>query len=166
MGLRKAYIEFIMEHAGPVRCKTMLELGNQKARGEIATVYDTGKEFWSAAGVIHTSIDLNGKDGAIPLDLGKPIDKFNNQFDIVTDIGTSCYIRNYMQCWQNMQSFAKCGGMIIHILPEVGSRWTALHFVDELEMSIFASNCNCFLKSNTTIETEYGILRAAALIKR
>ena len=81
------------------RKKWMLELGNQRIRNNVQKEYKikeiTGKQYFESLGVIHYSIDKNGKDGAIPLNLSKPItDNFwLNKFDIGTNFGTLEHIK-------------------------------------------------------------------------
>src|SRR3989338_5277340 len=80
MGLQLEYINFINETcalAGFQRATglKMCELGNQQIRKSAAriTKAKTGKEYFSSLGYDHTSIDRNGLDGALPLDLCEPI---------------------------------------------------------------------------------------------
>lgn len=132
MGLRRAYVDYIdwcMEKhlSGDPSSIRMLELGNQIVRDDMATVCKTGYEYWTSRGYNHVSIDSNGKDGAIRLDLSRRLGMFTECFDIVTDISVSCFVYDDEVCYENIYSFAKTGGCIVHILPCAGSRWTAVH---------------------------------------
>lgn len=77
----------------PLVGDTMLEFGNKRnARG----VY---KAAFQAAGIEHTSVDLNGKDGALPRDLMKPLGL--GRFDMVTNFGTTEHVAQQEPAWRN-----------------------------------------------------------------
>ncbi len=63
----------------PIVGDTMLELGNKRNPDGVYKLY------FESIGIKHTSIDWNGQDGALNLDLRKPIDM--PPFDMVTNIG-------------------------------------------------------------------------------
>lgn len=67
-------------------------------------------------------IDLNGKDGALPLDLDKPIGDINllESFDIVIDGGTSEHVKKQYYCFQNILDLCKSSGLMFHFLPLQG----------------------------------------------
>jgi len=130
MGLRLEYINFINETialAGLQRTNrlTMCELGNQRLRENMAgiTKAKTGKEYFSSLGYNHTSIDLNGLDGALPLDLGKPIQDCGliGQFDVLTNSGTSEHVESQYECFKNLHFLVKQNGILIHLNPMTGS---------------------------------------------
>ena len=128
MGLRQAYIDFIDSAIETVTGKAMLELGNQLIHEPlVGSKHRTGKEYWLSRGVArHVSIDKNGLDGAQVYDLETPIRDYYSEFDIVTDISVSCYMKNCEQCFLNMHSFCEIGGMLIHIIPSIGSNWNCI----------------------------------------
>ncbi|MBC7332798.1 MAG: hypothetical protein H5T91_10320 [Synergistetes bacterium] len=66
------------------------ELGNQRTdEGKVA------KNIYLSRGVQHISIDINGRDGALPIDLDKPVPFiFLNQFDVITNYGTIEHVNN------------------------------------------------------------------------
>ncbi len=93
----------------------MLELGNKKnANG----VYKT---FFESVGIDHTSIDWNGEDGALKLDLRKPIDL--EPFDMVTNIGTTEHVSDQKAVWENIHNLTKIGGVIASLTPLEGDWW-------------------------------------------
>jgi hypothetical protein len=105
------------------------ELGNQLIGGHgqaerLRSFIPTAKIFFECLGFDHTSIDINGLDGALPLDLNKPIiDTYlTGQFDIVTNIGTSEHVSNQEMCFENMDRLCKDGGIIINVSP-FGPDW-------------------------------------------
>jgi hypothetical protein len=98
------------------------ELGDQRMKWH---PLQTGKRYLiEEKGVAeHISIDINAKNGAIPLDLTKPIDKWNNYFDMVTNFGTTEHVDNQFEVFRNIHNFTKVGGVMIHTVPIVGG-WT------------------------------------------
>ena len=94
---------------------SICELGNQRTKDELN--YKTGKEYLEAAGSKHLSIDLNGLDGAIALDLSKPVDKYHGHFDMVTNYGTTEHVGNQYEVFKNIHNFTKKGGAMVHASP-------------------------------------------------
>lgn len=104
---------------------SMLELGNQTFQDSSLIsqlkLPPTVKEYWENKGVMHTSIDLNGQDGAIPVDLSKPLpEKYQNAFDIVTNCGTSEHVDNQFECWKNIHKCLRVNGFLLSANPETG----------------------------------------------
>jgi hypothetical protein len=102
----------------------MLELGN-KVKGDM--VY---KDVFEKLGLRHVSVDMNGKDGALPLDLRKPIDL--GTFDMVTNIGTSEHVAQndyagQVECWRNIVNAMHVGSVLVSITPLEGARKWARH---------------------------------------
>jgi len=99
----------------------MLELGN-KVKGEV--VY---KEVFKKLGFDHTSIDMNAKNGAIPLDLRKPLNL--GTFDMVTNFGTTEHvspgnIAGQTACWKNICEAMHVGSVLVSATPAPGApRW-------------------------------------------
>lgn len=84
-------------------------------------------------GYSYTSIDLNGKGGAIPLDLSEEITniKLLNTFDIVTNFGTSEHVNNLYNCMKNMHNITKKGGLLFNVVPSPNN-WPehGFHYLD------------------------------------
>ena len=93
----------------------MLELGNKK------TGSDTYKTFFTAQGFEHVSIDWNGLDGALGLDLREPIDL--DRFDMVTNFGTTEHVSEQEPAWRNIHNLTKVGGVIVSMCPMEGDWW-------------------------------------------
>tara|TARA_R100000008_G_C3559529_1_gene155266 strand:+ start:274 stop:1098 length:825 start_codon:yes stop_codon:yes gene_type:complete len=113
MYIRKDAIEWIQNNKFDLEGFTKLDMGI------------ISKEYFTALGCKHTSIDLNMKDGAIPIDLRKSIkdnDIHNliNTADIILDSGTSEHISYQYMNWKNLYDITKVGGIFLHILPKVG----------------------------------------------
>jgi hypothetical protein len=97
------------------------ELGNQWTYFE-GKPFRPAKDMYLFLGVDHTSIDINGLDGSVKLDLDKPVpSKFVDRFDIVTNYGTSEHVDNQQQVFRNVDSMCKVGGAMIHVLPFIGN---------------------------------------------
>lgn len=92
------------------------ELGDQRMKW---THHGTGKKWVLAQGAKeHVSIDINGKRGAIPIDLSKKIDRWNGYFDMVTNYGTAEHVENGIyECFWNIHNFTKVGGVMVHAGP-------------------------------------------------
>ena len=95
------------------------ELGNQLMKWH---PLGTGKNYLISKGAIeHISIDMNGKNGALVIDLSKKIDKWNGYFDMVTNYGTAEHVENGIyECYENIHNFTKSGGMMVHAGPITG----------------------------------------------
>jgi hypothetical protein len=94
----------------------LCELGNQDQDGKPA------KFVYEATGVNHTSIDLNGRDGALPLDLGNPLPvDMNNKYDVITNYGTIEHVNNQYGCYLNVHNICKVGGIMIHGAPFINN---------------------------------------------
>lgn len=80
----------------------------------------SAKRVYEERGVQHTSFDLNGLDGALPIDLGQPMPIiYINQFDVVTNYGTIEHINNQFQAFKNIHDICRKGGIMIQLLPLV-----------------------------------------------
>eukprot|EP00929_Paragymnodinium_shiwhaense_P059108 TRINITY_DN29586_c0_g1_i1.p1 TRINITY_DN29586_c0_g1~~TRINITY_DN29586_c0_g1_i1.p1 ORF type:complete len:296 (-),score=34.64 TRINITY_DN29586_c0_g1_i1:735-1622(-) len=89
----------------------------------------TAKKVFSWLGANHTSFDLNGEDGAVPVDLSEPMQltsMWMNACDVVTNFGTSEHVgEGEPTAWpdaqhaafQNMHDFARPGALFLHALP-------------------------------------------------
>lgn len=114
----------------------MMELGNQTIRQPTKDKYKihTGKSkvYFLGLRCNHHSIDQNGKDGAIPLDLTQPIPipRFMNAFEIVTDFGCLEHVRGLgsenkesgqWQAWKNIHNMGRVDCVYMHTIPMLGS---------------------------------------------
>jgi SAM-dependent methyltransferase len=95
----------------------LCELGNQ-------WIYEHGKPVrpakvdYQAQGVQHTSIDINGRDGALKHNLERPVpSKLKGAFDVVTNYGTTEHINDQTAAFQNIDRLCRVGGVMIHVLP-------------------------------------------------
>jgi len=103
---------------------SVCELGSQdfvpgKYSGPLCKFYSV-RELYASFGISrYVCIDLNGEHDALKRDLNQ-IEDIGEDFDIVTNHGTSEHIFNQMNCFKFMHSLTKSGGLIIHIVPTQG----------------------------------------------
>lgn len=100
------------------------ELGNQFFRESVLGAEVPAKKVFEALGATHTSFDINGKNGAVALDLSRPLpgDQQRGAYDLVTNFGTSEHVADSQyQCWRNIHDLCAPGGLMLHAIPEVGS---------------------------------------------
>jgi hypothetical protein len=172
MGLPKNTIEFIEKHVAIYPGVTMCELGNQHMRGDIPGCHHkTGKEYWGSQGVFHLSIDLNGKDGAMVLNLAEPLaasmEKPLPEFDIVIDCGVLCFLDETDQkvVFENIHHLCTTGGYMIHILPPLYSKWSAKTYYEQSFFKRLAEVNDYAVLDNIFIEGQHDSLIAVALVK-
>jgi len=126
VGLNKIYLDYIEEciriGIGELCGKKMLELGNQRM-SDNNMPEKTGKEYFNNRGVIHTSVDLNGLDGALVIDLSKPLPVlWLKHFDIITNSGATEHVEPFKAqytCFMNIHNCLKVGGIAVHLLPDI-----------------------------------------------
>lgn len=107
------YCRYLLD---PIVGTTMLELGNKKS-GK-----DTYKTYFESLGIRHVSVDINGLDGALPLDLRQPLNL--GQFDMVTNFGcTEHVVNNQEAVWRNIHESVKLFGVLICMCPLPGDWW-------------------------------------------
>ena len=123
----------------PMEWCRMCELGNQWLRDPPMSA----KAYFTSLGVDHTSIDLNGKDGALPLDLGttEPFERYRERFDVVTNFGTLEHIEADTVCMDNIESMCRSGGLMVHVVPLVGN-WES-HGLRHYDMEFFRKEATC-----------------------
>jgi len=71
----------------------------------------------------YTCIDIDGIHDSLKFDFNYNIKEkygFDQQFDIVTNFGTTEHIFNQLSCFENIHNMCKLNGYIIHSLPIVG----------------------------------------------
>lgn len=127
MGLRTRYIQYINqcilhEFVNYQNIK-MLELGDQVIKGSAMAQGSTGKEYFTNLNIDHTSIDMNGRHGALKYDLSKEIirDDWIGHFNVITNSGTSEHVepfKSQYECFENIHKFCCLGGIMVHIIPD------------------------------------------------
>lgn len=136
MGIKVKYLDFFFKsiHLGgikpPYTGVTMCELGNQIMKYDdlslapyVENVLNsnlpkTGKQFFERLGFEHTSIDINGRDGALIFDLCKPLPKeLSEKFQVVTNFGTTEHVADQSAVFANIYGLLVKGGVVMHIVP-------------------------------------------------
>lgn len=150
MGYERPYLDFVLETIDAMYPRSqreslaMCELGNQHLRRSCDPLTGgaaTAKAYFETILRRHVSIDLNGEDGALPIDLNCPVidGSLLSSFDIVTNSGVSEHVDDHYQCMATLYQLAKPGGLIVHLVPEVGSwpghgkRWYRFGFFRALD---------------------------------
>lgn len=67
----------------------------------------------------YKAIDLHGTTEALMLDLNEPLN-LNEQFDLVTNIGTTEHVFNQYQAFKSIHELVRPGGKMLHSLPNQG----------------------------------------------
>lgn len=67
-----------------------------------------------------TSLDYTGENESLPLNLSTEL-PIQQQYDLVTNFGTSEHVSNQYICWKNIHSFCSEGGYVLCEIPEKGS---------------------------------------------
>tara|TARA_R110000803_G_scaffold27700_1_gene64586 strand:+ start:1368 stop:1994 length:627 start_codon:yes stop_codon:yes gene_type:complete len=112
-------------------CNSVLELGNQTFVRECIDKYPEKligfshttpvKKYVENKNIKHTSIDITGLDGSIPIDLNSSEIPLKEKFDLVTNFGTSEHIEpNQYEAFLHIHNLCKIGGLMIHEVPHVG----------------------------------------------
>lgn len=176
MGLRTPYINFIEESIegtlGDVKNLRMLELGDQVIRDRQIRE-TTGKAYFENRGFEHVSVDLNGNNGALVLDLREPeqfID-LTDSWDIVTNSGTTEHVEPFAtqyECFKIIHDCLKVGGIAVHLNPDTEDRDNNGRWKDHCRIyysatfyEVLATECGYELISNQNI----GGLRCATVRK-
>lgn len=121
MGINRETLNFLEEtiRENKIGSLRMVELGNQFMKGMHIETGRIAKDYFISKGFDHTSIDKNGKDGALPISLNKEI--FNTtlikSFDILTNFGTTEHVTNQYICWKNIHNLVKQNGLFVHLVP-------------------------------------------------
>jgi len=146
---------------GPVwKGLKMGELGNQKILSKGPNGKDvhqgTSKKRFTDKGVEHTSFDLNGKDGAIALDLCETLpEKWCGYFDMVTNYGTTEHVENQWQVFKNIHDMTRVGGAMVHSIPHVGYWKNHCPYHYSPEFPSILANANGYELSYTEIQIRH-----------
>lgn len=117
------YIKLCLDSLNkPYNQINMIELGNQVLSAQ-KVFRGIAKVYFSSLGINHLSLDLNAKDGSIPIDLSVPTTKYVDWSDITTNGGTLEHIPKKQEvAFENVHRMTKCGGFMIHSLP-LQNKW-------------------------------------------
>lgn len=102
----------VLALVSPLNFKTMYELGNKKSFGQ-----PPYSEFYNQKGILYTSIDINGLDGAVPLDLNTILDLPARE--MVTNIGVTEHVTDQKSVFTNIHNLSS--RRMVHWVPLIGS---------------------------------------------
>jgi SAM-dependent methyltransferase len=112
----------------------MLELGNKQ------TGDHSYKRYFESIGITHTSVDWNGRDGALPMDLREPLNL--GTFDMVTNLGTTEHVDRQRPVWENIHNAVKVGGVFVSMCPMPGDwHWHGEYYPTTEFYEQFAAMC-------------------------
>lgn len=136
----------------------ILEFGNQWFWGDDwikqSALPRVCKHYWQKLGYDHTSIDINGQDGALSFDLTKPLpEEFSNQYDIIINAGTAEHVDNQYECWKNFHKCLKVEGLLFSAFPAKDRQNTHCcnFFTDTEFFDIFAKKLSYTILMNEYI---------------
>jgi len=77
-----------------------------------------------------TSLDMNGENGSLQVDLAKDLPPMK-RYDLITNFGTTEHVSNQYQCWKNVHTLLEDGGLVISEIPEIGAwKGHCVYYVD------------------------------------
>jgi hypothetical protein len=105
--------------------KSVLELGNKKNQSGLY------RDWYVSNGAEYQCLDWNGEDGAIPVDMGKPLDDWIGPetdvlqwADIVTNFGfTEHVFTNQEQAWRNVLALASSPECHLSVVLPFPTHW-------------------------------------------
>ncbi len=107
-----------MQYAKPGQ--TIIELGDQLMDIGQETQFMRSDEYYNADGLKIQSIDIHGKNRALPIDLSKESDERFNA-DLLTNFGTIEHVSDLYNALLNCHNWTKKGGLMIHANPKTGT---------------------------------------------
>lgn len=121
MGITQFSLDKLTEHKLIEPGQKVLELGCQNTY--FKNRYNlVAKPYFEKLGQNIDSIDLCGCNDAEKIDLDLPLpERFINQYDVVTNFGTSEHCGDLYQVFKNIYSALKVGGLSINENPKTGS---------------------------------------------
>lgn len=131
MGLEKTFSDLIenttLNYYSKLEGLDMLELGNQLVQPNDGIPERIAKQYWTRRGFNHTSVDVNGKNGALQKDLTAISDftELTDSFDVVYNAGTSEHVEPYNKqydCFKIIDMCCRVGGLMFHDIPEITNR--------------------------------------------
>lgn len=151
MGYNKFNLAFIFDIIKNNKINYMLELGNQCINNkDIEYLKEKwGKEYFTNNGINHISIDWNGENDALKIDLTLELDdKFYNFFDLITNCGTTEHIELQYDVFKNLHNCAKIGCFFMNSVPldteqniEINGVPTNTHGLYEYHTKFFEQLC-------------------------
>lgn len=109
------------------KCNSLLELGDQTFTNECMEFFKLKdshrvvKNFCESLNKKHTSIDITGRNGSLPIDLNKEHLEISDKFDLVSNFGTTEHIEpDQYYPFKHIHDLCEVEGLMIHEVPVVG----------------------------------------------
>ena len=172
MGMRTTELNLVDEALGLAGlayadCQ-MLELGNQWVRSADCS---SKSYFLEQKGLQrHVSIDLNGSDGALPMDLRLPIPDSEHlgAYNLMTNFGTTEHVDGQWQCYRNIHDLVAVHGLMVHAVPRVGNwKGHCEHFYTvEFFAALAEANRYEILKNEVNVDRGAGKEMVTAILRK
>jgi hypothetical protein len=98
----------------------IIELGDQLMDIGQDTQFMRSDEYYRRNGLKIKSVDIHGKNRALPIDLSKESDE-RFEADLLTDFGTVEHVKGLYNALLNCHNWTKKGGTMIHANPKTGT---------------------------------------------
>lgn len=131
MGYTQFTVELLNELIIKFSPKSVLDLGAQNMYNQPALPAPYAKTWYETLGIKYLAIDINGENGASPIDLSKPCKTIEpSSFDMVVDAGTSEHVSDsegkhdisaIYNCWKTKHDLLKAGGIMLNENPKSGN---------------------------------------------
>jgi hypothetical protein len=100
--------------------QVIIELGDQLMDIGQETQFMRSDEYYKRNGFNIQSVDIHGKNRALPIDLSKPSKK-RFEADLLTDFGTCEHVSDLYNAMKNCHNWTKDFGLMIHANPKTGT---------------------------------------------
>ncbi len=137
--------EQVIDLIEPFNFKSMYELGNKKRKGIPFSI------FYKSKDIEYTSLDLNGMDGSIILDLSKPTDLPSR--DMVANIGTSEHVMDQESVFRNVHNLSHF--RMIHWTPQAKIHPRHGYWGYEKEFFIMLAKLNNYIIEKLYIDISF-----------
>jgi hypothetical protein len=119
MGVTYQTFEYFQKWFNKEKHHSICELGDQQFMCCFPYVeYTYTRTYFKGLKKDYDSIDLNGLDNSLMLDLNTEIE-IKRQYDIITDFGTLEHVSDYYMGFKNTHRLCKVGGLMIHVIPAI-----------------------------------------------
>ena len=83
----------------------------------------SARELLEHLGFVYACIDMDGRHGAIRIDLNKAHVGYGGiKVDVVTNLGTTEHVFDQARCFKLIHDLVRPNGLMIHVLPTQGPR--------------------------------------------
>ena len=179
MGINLEALRNINFHINAEGYKTdglrICEFGNQlfkrqapKQLKELGLPCTVVKRYFEALGAVNVSIDRNGKNGAVKMDLSQPV-SMTETFNVLINGGTIEHVNKWYYGFYNAHILTRPSGVMFHLYPAVRRSGRIKHGIHNFEPEFFrvlADLNNYRLLQNVQIRESEGMnVYMAVLVK-